>query len=177
MNDIVPHVSVCMFFVLNTNWVPRVYERYGYGSGGSESSHRNYIPPQWNSLPSHRTMGCLPLHRTVHTFALKQHEELANLKSEALHLSEDTKLLKETTTKFLSNIIEQYTQISSLTTYFEELLDKMSVRKNNWQRYLSIKTIYWSNNWNETWLSQSWSHENHIFPWNKTICYHIKKTS
>ena len=41
--------------------------------------------------------------------------------------SEYTKVLKETTAKFTSKLIEQENNISSLNTSFEELLDKISV--------------------------------------------------
>ena len=58
----------------------------------------------------------------------KQHEELVNIKSETLRLSEDTKVLKETTTKFLSRHIEQGKHISSLNSSFEELLKKTIFR-------------------------------------------------
>ena len=35
-----------------------VHRRLG---GGFNSNHKNYFTPQWYNLPSHGTMGCLPL--------------------------------------------------------------------------------------------------------------------
>ena len=63
---------------------------------------------------------------TIGSFC-KQYEELVNLKSDIIHISDDTKTLNETTNGFSSKLIEHDNHISSLTTYFEELLDKMSV--------------------------------------------------
>ena len=57
----------------------------------------------------------------------KQLEEMVNIKQETIFLSEDTKVLKETTNKFSSKIIEQENHISSLTPHFEELFENMIV--------------------------------------------------
>ena len=51
--------------------------------------------------------------------------EIVNLKAEALHLSEDTKVLKINRKK-----IKHKNHISTITTSFEELIKKMSVNKN-----------------------------------------------
>ena len=66
----------------------------------------------------------------------KQHEEskkvgneLVDIKSETLHLSEDIKFLKEKTNKFSSKLVEHEKNLSKLPTLFEERIEKMSVRK------------------------------------------------
>ena len=58
----------------------------------------------------------------------KQYKELVNIRSETLSITEDTKIIIETNTKFSSKLIKQGKHISSLTTPFQESLDKISVR-------------------------------------------------
>ena len=57
----------------------------------------------------------------------KKHEELVNIRSETLHITDYTKVLTEINTKFSSKLIKQEKHISSLTTPFQENLKKMSV--------------------------------------------------
>ena len=52
---------------------------------------------------------------------------LVNLKYETLHLSENTKDLKETTNKFSSKLVYQEKHIYSIATYFEARLENMGV--------------------------------------------------
>ena len=81
----------------------------------------------------------------------QQHEELVNIRSETLHLSEDTQVPKETTNKFSYNSLETNWFLSPLKLYLLKLPLLLQASSRFWKiilghrpQFRSILALLWS---------------------------------